>query len=116
MGSPTKLFFDNVDAGSAQTSDEFSVPCGQDMRWFIQVDSTGLDGTPQLFLEISTDGTVWNKKFDPITCFNYWDLDNTDVVGIEDSYFVADRMRLRLEPNGNTTGTVWAKMNYKTKV
>jgi hypothetical protein len=35
--------------------------------------------------------------------------------GIRDSYFMGTSMRLRIEPNDNTAGTITAKMKVKTK-
>lgn len=112
----TELFFDDVDASSDITSSVFEPPCQQDMRFLIQVTGSGITGgVPKLYIEESVDGTVWTSMINPSNCNTYFDV--TDLpVGIKDSYFMGHSMRLRLEANGATGGTIWAKMLYKSKV
>jgi len=111
----TLLFFDNVDASVTQISSEFTPDCGQDISFLIQAVKTGTDGDPYLYIEESVDGTVWSPMTNPETCEGFFKLTDT-VTGIKDNHFMGYVMRLRLEPNDNTTGTVWAKMNYRTKL
>ena len=108
-------FFTNVDATTNQTSPVFTVDCGQDMRFLIQTVKTGTDGNPRIFVEQSVDTLVWTGMENPKNCELYFDIVlNPD--SIVDNYFMGFYMRLRLEPNGNTTGTFTAKMGFKTKV
>lgn len=111
----THTFFNSVDASINQTSDVFRPDCGQDFRFLLQVTKSGTDGNPKLFIEESIDGTVWTCLTDTDELDDSFLLDQSPI-GIKDSYFMGDFMRLRIEPNGNTTGTVTAKMGYKTKV
>lgn len=110
-----KTFFDNVDATVNQTSSVFTVDCGQDMRFLIQFVKTSTNGDPRVYVEESVDGIVWTSMLNPTSCVSYFDIYQTPQ-GIKDNYFMGFHMRLRLEPNGNTTGTISAKMGYKTKV
>lgn len=108
-------FFNNVDATTNQTSPVFTVDCGQDMRFLIQFVKTGTDGSPRIYIEESIDGTVWTSMLNPTNCESYFDI-TSNPQGIKDNYFMGFKMRLRLEPNDNTTGTLSAKMGFKTKV
>ncbi len=111
----THVFFSDVNAATPQTSGVFEVDCGQDLRFLIQLTKSGTDGDPRLFIEESVDGVVWTSMLNPVTCDSFFEL-NSSPIGIKDSYFMGFFMRLRLESNNNTTGTVSAKMGYKTKV
>jgi len=112
---PSFDFFDNVDATVAQVSPVFIVGCFQDMRYLIQTEKTGTDGDPRIFLEESVRGVIWTPMENYKTCLDYYDIVNA-IDSIKDSYFMGFQMRLRLEPNTNTTGTFSAHMGYKTKV
>jgi hypothetical protein len=104
----------NIDASLQITSVNYQPDCGQDMRYLIQITKAGVDGNPQLYLEESLDNVVW-------TCIpNYEDstqffLLDEDEIGLRDSYFMGKFIRLRIEPNGTTTGTISAKIGVKTK-
>jgi hypothetical protein len=108
------VIWSGVDASSTQVSTAIEIGCGQDMRYLIQLVKTGLDGDPKLFLEESLDNIVW-------TCVpNYLEVDESfafdeDQIAIRDSYFMGKYIRLTMEPNGTTTGTVDAKIGLKTK-
>ena len=109
-----QTLLDDVPAQFAHISIPYEVDCGQDMRFLIQVKKTGTDGDVQLYLEESLDFVVWT----PIP--NYQDttqffLIDEDEVGLRDSYFMGKYLRVRLEPNGTTTGTVDVKLGTKTK-
>ena len=110
----TFTFFSAIAASASQTSPEFDVDCGKDMRWLLQVTKAGTDGDPKLTIEETIDGTTWTPIENPETFDTYFLLD-TSPVGIKDSYFMGRKMRLKLEPNGTTTGTVSASMSVKTK-
>lgn len=104
----------NIDASLIINSVAYEPDCGQDMRYLIQITKTGADGDPQLYLEESLDEVVW-------TCIpNYEDdteffLLDEDEIGIRDSYFMGKYLRLRILPNGTTTGTISATIGVKTK-
>ena len=111
----TQVIFDNVDASVGATVDivMFDAKNPQDLRFLIQVTKTGTDGSPRIIVEESIEGTVWTALENTETWDNYTDI--TDILGIKDNYFMGKFMRVRLEPNGTTTGTVWAIIGYKTK-
>ena len=108
-------FWINEDATIASISTVFIVPCNQDMRFIIQFVKTGTNGDPRIYLEESIDGTVWTSMVNPTNCESYFDI-NQSPQAIKDNYFMGYQMRLRLDPNGNTTGTLSAKMGYKTRI
>jgi hypothetical protein len=96
------VFFENIDASTPQTSTPFVIDCGQDMR-------------PKLFIEEDVDGVfvpIMNYDCDDI--LDHFLIDDSPF-GVRDSYFMGTSMRIRIEPNDNTTGTITAKMKVKTK-
>jgi len=109
----TLLLFDNVDAFTPATSAVLDFG-EQDTRFIIQATKTGTDGNPRIIIEESIDQSVWTALEDTETWNPYTEI--IDTMGIKDNYFMAKYMRVRLEANGTTTGTVWAKIGYKTKV
>lgn len=113
----THTFFDDVDATVSQTSAAFEVPCGQDMRFLLEITKAGTDGDPKLFIEQRIDEAgVWLTIDDEDTLEDGFFLLDASPLSVKDSYFMGAWMRLRLDPNGNTTGTVKVRMGYKTKV
>lgn len=109
----TQLLFNDVPADTPITSAILDFG-EQDTRFLIQATKTGTDGYPRIIIEESIDQTVWTALEDTQTWQSYTEI--TDSMGIKDNYFMGKYMRVRLEPNGTTTGTVWAKIGYKTKV
>lgn len=108
----------NVDASVQQISE----PLNLDKRteWKIYINASGLDGTPQFYLEDNSSGS---KCIDPayswnIICNRADDLDyfpiSETVLTIEKKDFKANWMRVRVEPNDNTTGTIDVRITYKT--
>ena len=113
----TFTFFNAIDASSSQTSAVFTVPCGQDMRFLLEIVKAGTDGDPKLYVEQRIDSSgVWLPLDDEDTLEDGFFLLDFSPMSIKDSYFMGEEMRLRLEPNDNTTGTVSIRMGYKTKV
>jgi hypothetical protein len=112
----TEVLLNNVDA-SIQQIGAYEVDCGQDMRWLLMIKSTGLDGVPQIFIEESANNVDW-VALDNNDCaegvLNYFPMDDP-LINIRDSYFMGKSFRIRVEPNGNTTGTVYASLIVKTK-
>lgn len=108
----TKVLFNNTNAFENQTSEVLDFD-EQDARFIIQATKTGADGNPRLIVEESIDQTIWTALENTETWNNYTDVNDT--IAIKDNYFMAKFFRLRLEPNGTTTGTVFAKIGYKTK-
>lgn len=108
----TETLFSAVDASVTQISSAFEPDCGQDMRWSICITSTGLDGTPQAYVEVSCDGVDWCALVNPVDNTNVFAVDD-DLI-IRDEYLPEKQIRLRIEPNDNTTGTINAIMVYKT--
>jgi hypothetical protein len=109
----TEVLLDNVDASTQQIG-SYTIDCGQDMRWLLMVKSTGLDGVPQLFLEESTNNIDWTALENYADGLNHWLVDDP-LIHIRDSYFMGKSFRVRVEPNGNTTGTIYADLVVKTK-
>jgi hypothetical protein len=112
----TYLVFDNVPANVDAT---YNVPMidpnnPQDLRFLLQATKTGTNGNPRIIIEESLDETVWTALENTETWNPYTEI--TDSMGIKDNYFMGKYLRVRLEANGTTTGTVWAKIGYKTKV
>lgn len=109
-----ETLLDNVDASAQIISTPYKVDCGQDMRYLIQVTKDSTDGNPQLYLEESLDDVVYTciPNYEDTTQFFLLDADE---IGLRDSYFMGKYIRLRIEPNGNTSGTISAKMGVKTK-
>jgi hypothetical protein len=112
----TEILLNNVDASTQQIG-AYQIDCGQDMRWLLMIKSTGLDGIPQLFLEESSNNIDW-IAIDNNDCsegvINYFPLDDP-LIHIRDSFFMGKSIRVRVEPNGNTTGTIYAELVVKTK-
>lgn len=109
-----QTFFDNIDATVNQTSPIFIIDCGQDMRWLLMIKSTGLIGTPKLFVEESVNNIDWVALDNPKTLLNFFIIDDP-LISIRDSYFMGKSFRVRLEANGATAGTISAEMAVKTK-
>jgi hypothetical protein len=110
----TKVLFNNVDASISHTSAELDFQ-QQDARFLIQVVGTSLDGAPRFVVEESINGDIWTALEDTSTWLEYFEPSSL-VIGIKDSYFMGKYMRCRIVPNGNTTGTIYAIIGYKTKV
>jgi hypothetical protein len=109
------VFFENIDASTPQTSTPFVIDCGQDMRWLLVIEKNATDGNPKLFIEEDVDGVfvpIMNYDCDDI--LDHFLIDDSPF-GVRDSYFMGTSMRIRIEPNDNTTGTITAKMKVKTK-
>jgi hypothetical protein len=111
----TKLFFDEVDASVNQTSAVFQIDCGQDMRFLMHVIGTDLTSPVRFIIEESFDNLTWSALEDTSTWEDYFTAD-TQLIAIKDSYFMGEYMRVKIVANGNTTGSITAKMGYKTKV
>lgn len=112
----TETLYDNQDATISSTSLVYEVDCGQDMRWLLQIELDGTDGTPHIFIEESADNVLWTPIPD-YACdgvFDYFRIDDSPYA-VRDSYFMGKSIRLRVEPNDNTTGTLNAKLVVKTK-
>lgn len=109
----TKILFDNVLAASPATSEVMDFE-GQDARFLIQLVKTGTNGNPRVIVEETIDQTVWTALENTETWEDYFDL-SASKMGVKDNYFMGKFLRVRLEPNGTTTGTVWAIIGYKTK-
>ena len=107
----TKKIFDAVNASTQQISDEIEID--PNFRQSLQIVKTGTDVDPELFIEISNgDGAggsgPWNVIQDqgpPVR--DFFLLDDSPIFFpdvILDGTFKF--MRLRMEANGTTTGTV----------
>ena len=112
----TEVLINDLDA-SVQQIGTYQVDCGQDMRWLLTIKSTGLDGTPKIYVEESNNNADW-VALDNNDCvegvIDYFPL-NDPLIMIRDSYFMGKSIRVRIEPEDNTTGTVHADLVVKTK-
>lgn len=109
---------DNVDANTQQISE----PVNFDHRveWKIYINSTGLDGTPQIYIEDNSSGSKcidpaynWNPICNRCDELDYFPIDD-DLITIEKKDFKASWFRVRVEANDNTTGTIDVRITYKT--
>lgn len=114
----TKLLFDNVDAGVQQISNATSLD--QRTWWKLRIDDSGLDGTPQLFIEEAYTGgeclptpSDWTIICNPLNANDYFPIDD-DEITIEKKDIKGNWIRVRMEADDNTTGTVTILLAYKT--
>ena len=58
------------------------------------------------------------ERFDAVintkTCLPFFEFDDEDKLAVRDTALQGSSFRVRLEPNGNTTGTVLIDLGYKT--
>lgn len=111
----TEILLNNVDA-SVQQIGSYEIDCGQDMRWLLMIKKSGTDGNPRAYIEESSNGSDWVAldNFEDTDILDYFPLVDT-LTNIRDSYFMGKSFRIRIEPNDNTTGTVYAELVVKTK-
>ncbi len=109
----TITLLNNADASTTQIG-SYEIDCGQDMRWLLKVKGTGLDGTPKVYVEDTTDNVEWLPLENSKDCTDFFLLDS-EFIHIRDSYFMGKSIRVRVEPEDNTTGTLDAEIVVKTK-
>ena len=80
-----------------------------DYIWFLQIVKTGSDGNPLFTLEASNDGVNWDSWSE---CTEDVELIDTSM-SFKDHYFAAKHLRLCMQANGTTTGTVTALINLR---
>ena len=82
----------------------------------LSIVSSGLDGIPKIYIEESADNITWDALDNntPNGVLDYFPMDENSI-SIRDSYFMGKSIRIRVEPNGNTTGLISAKLVVKTK-
>jgi len=81
-----------------------------DYVWFLQVYKENADGNPIVKIEASNDGIHWDSWGE---CNGTTELD-TDSTSFKDHYFGAKFIRVCVEANGTTTGTISANINLKS--
>tara|TARA_R110001632_G_C11291678_1_gene412906 strand:- start:192 stop:545 length:354 start_codon:yes stop_codon:yes gene_type:complete len=115
MRTPTIL--NNSDA-SIQIISEY-INFDQRAAWKLFIESIGLDGIPKLFIQEATtksdctppiDWTIYKNNCSVDGSYNLNDI----LVTIEKNDFKSNWFRVLIEPNGNTTGTISARVSYKT--
>lgn len=116
----TKLFFDNVDAAIIQTSEALQID--QRVQWELILEKTGTDGDPIIYLEQAFNGggclpepTDWFKIANKCNETGAFLIDDSPF-SIEKNSLKGNWIRISLDPNGNTTGTIKALFSYKTFV
>ena len=72
----TEFLLTDADASITQIG-AYEIDCGQDMRWMLAINSSGLDGIPKIYVEETADNVDWMP------------LNNNDCEGILD-YFPMD--------------------------
>lgn len=109
--------FTNQDASVAATSDIVSMQ--KRTNWDLVIDTTGLDGTPEVIIEVGynlgkchPDPTEWYAIENPEDCTFVFPITTTPTV-IKKKEQTANWLRVRIEPNGNTTGNITALLAYK---
>ncbi len=112
----TEVLIDNESA-AAQQIGEYVIDCGQDMRWLLTIKTSGLDGTPKIYVEESNNNVDW-VALDNNDCaegvIDYFPCDD-ELIMIRDSFFMGKSIRIRFEAEDNTSGTVYADLIVKTK-
>jgi hypothetical protein len=111
----TKILFDNVSASVAHTSEHINFE--QRAEWMLQVHKNGTNGNPKIIVEYSVDNDelIWNAIENPKTC-DYFFLVDEDSIGIKSNHVQGKFLRVRLDPNGTTAGSVKVDLGYKTHV
>lgn len=111
------VLLDNVDASVQQISGE--VNFDQRAAWKLFIESTGLDGTPKIYIEESTTNsfcvlpTEWTVYKNNCSGDGSFDIDEA-LVTIEKNDFKSNWFRIRVEAEDNTTGNITARVSYKT--
>lgn len=80
-----------------------------DYVWFLQVFKSGADGNPLVTIEASNDCVHWDTWSE---CMKEAELDS-DSCSFHDHYFGAKYLRLCIDANGTTTGTITALLNLR---
>lgn len=111
------ILLSDVDASIQQISDPVNLERRTD--WELTIESTGLDGTPHLFVEkgfntgkchpLPSEWFILANKCDSSGLF----LIDDPLIQIEKTGFIANWFRVRVEPNDNTTGTIKVTLHYK---
>ena len=111
------LLLDGVDASIQQISS--NVNLDRRTEWILLIDSIDLDGTPQLFIEqgftkgeCSPNPTKWYVVANKCDSTGEILIDDSEIQ-VESNYFKGNWFRVRVEANGNTTGTITVQLSYK---
>ena len=114
----TEILFSNIDASQPATSG--TVHIDQRVQWHLTVEKTGTDGDPNVFIEQAFNGggqlpqpSDWYPLPNVCEAGGGFAIDDT-IVGIEKNSLKGNWFRIRVEPNGTTTGTLDALFAYKT--
>jgi len=111
------ILLDNISADAQQVSG--GVNFDKRVEWKLNIVSSGLDGTPKIFIEESYTGskctppTTWTVYKAACSTDGSFDVDDNSI-SIEKNDFKLNWFRIRFEPNGNTTGNITATLHYKT--
>ena len=112
----TEVLFDNVDASQTNIKEieTEAAQIEQRVEWLLQVTRDGTDADGQLYIEYSIDNdkNLWSP-IDNIETLEHFFLLDQDI-SVQDDRMPANHYRLRYEPNGTTTGTIFADIGIKT--
>jgi hypothetical protein len=113
----TPIILDNDNASVQLISDYINFD--QRAAWKLFIESVGLDGIPKLFIQEATTNSIctlptnWTTYKNNCSNDGSYDIDDL-LVTIEKNDFKSNWFRILIEPNGNTTGTISARVSYKT--
>jgi hypothetical protein len=113
----TPIILDNADASTQLISDYINFD--QRAAWKLFIESSVLDGVPKLFIQEATTNSICTPPVNWTIYKNNCSVDGSykidDVlVTIEKNDFKSNWFRILIEPDGNTTGTISARVSYKT--
>ena len=107
----------NVDASTQQISTPINLERRTD--WELIIESSGLDGTPQLFIERGFNAgkenpipTEWRVLESGCNEEGFFPIDDSIIQILKDG-FTANWFRVRIEAEDNTTGNITVKLHYK---
>ena len=108
---------DNVSAGVQQISDPINLERRTD--WELIIESSGLDGVPQLFIErgfnagkCNPEPSEWILLQGGCTDEGSFPIDEDTIQILKDG-FTANWFRVRVEAEDNTTGNITVTIHYK---
>lgn len=108
MIEPSKIkLLNNVDATNAIIGESECITLNY--AWSIEIIKDNCNGNPKIFIQHSNDNTNWA---DYVSDDEAVLIDDSPFI-IIDEFFPSRNIRLRLEPNGNTTGTITALLSLK---
>lgn len=112
----TQLLFDDIDATLTATSSVIDFNKEQRGEWLLSCRASGINKKPRIIIEYSIDnaGVRFDQIIDPDTGDAFFEFDSNGELAVRDTAFQGSRFRIRLDPNGETAGTILADFGFKT--